>query len=612
MGEVLPTLSPQPKGTPPQNLWNVIGLHRPIASFWYQFIFVLAAIGPAMVLFTYLLPTVILPYPSAIGFNSMTVGFFAFLFSIADVATGPAVERFVAQYAEVNPKRAIRYVSFFIWFQAFTGLGQVTGIAIFCMTFLINTNLAYASWFFLLYSTVQWPGMLASFNYTLSGFQRFDKSNLVSVLQTAVFDTSMQVVFILLGRAIGSMNPVIGELMGATMGFIIGKYVSQIIAMCLSAFFVSRLLRPFGIKVIDIISPHFGRDEAKECLQFGIKLLGSTVVSAFTDWIVLVMAVEWLPNYASLLGLIEIAKLIAGAVGLRYNFTALMSESYNNGYKALTQYTITYYIKTWWMFSFFMVLEISILVPPLLTHFGGDYGAAASIIPLYIATNLAVTPPSMGSDILTSCNRPWQRTVGLIVEKIVKMVAFFTMLSPWGLVSVIGRQYSIQLYVLHDLPAYVAITIVEFYYVHKLVVPLRINWWQSFGAGSLASMPLLPLNFGILWVIESVWTTSPDIILPLVVAGACLLVALFLLPALLFFFYGLFGGWDDRGLEHFMNAVPITGPSQFVFKFFANATLSGHLHSPWKNRWPIPSSDADREISQFMDWQAKTKQSAAK
>ncbi len=594
-----------PKGGAPPNLWNVIGLHRPIASFWYQFIFVLAAIGPAMVLFTYLLPTVILPYPSAIGFNSMTVGYFAFLFSIADVATGPAVERFVAQYAEVDPHRAIRYVSFFIWFQAFTGLGQVTGIAIFCFSFLINTNLAYAGWFFLLYSTVQWPGMLASFNYTLSGFQRFDKSNLVSVLQTAVFDTSMQVVFILLGRVIGGANPVIGELMGATIGFIVGKYVSQILAMSLSAFFVSRLLRPFGIKVIDIIRPHFGRAEVKECLQFGMKLLGSTVVSAFTDWIVLVMAVEWLPNYASMLGLIEIAKLIAGVVGLRYNFTALMSESFNNGYKALTKYTITYYFKTWWMFSFFMVLEISMLVPPLLTNFGGDYGAAAPIIPLYIITNMAVTPPSMGSDILTSCNCPWQRTVGLIVEKIVKMIAFFTLLSPWGLVALIGRGYAIQLYILHDLPAYVAITIVEFYYVKKLIVPVRVNWWQTFAAGTLASMPFLPLNLLISWAIDSVRLASPDMLLPLVVAGACLLVALFLFPALLYFFYGLFGGWDDRGLQHFMNAVPITGPSQFVFKFFANATRVGHHHSPWKNRWPIPSAEADKDIAHFIEWQAK-------
>ncbi len=593
-------------------MWNVIGLHRPIASFWFQFIFILAAVGPAMVVFTYLLPTVILPYPAAIGFNSMTVGFFAFLFSIADVATGPAVERFVAQYAEVDPHRAIKYVSFFIWFQAFTGLGQVTGIAIFCFGFLINTNLAYAGWFFLLYSTVQWPGMLASFNYTLSGFQRFDKSNLVSVLQTAVFDTSMQVVFILIGRVIGGANPVIGELMGATMGFIVGKYVSQILAMCLSAFFVSRLLRPFGIKILDIIRPHFGRSEVKECLQFGMKLLGSTVVSALTDWIVLIMAVEWLPNYASLLGLIEIAKLIAGVVGLRYNFTALMSESFNNGYKALTQYTITYYFKTWWMFSFFMVLEISMLVPPLITYFGGDYGAAAPIIPLYIITNMAVTPASMGSDILTSCNCPWQRTMGLIVEKIVKMVAFFVLLSPWGLVGIIGRGYSLQLYILHDLPAYFAIAIVEFYYVKKLIVPVKVNWWQSFGAGTLASMPFIPLNLFISWAIDSVRLATPDMILPLMVAGACLVVALFLFPALLYFFYGLFGGWDDRGLEHFMNAVPITGPSQFVFKRFAGATAFGHRHSPWKNRWPIPSAEADREIAHFIAWQAKTVQKSTK
>ncbi|MHA1734113.1 MAG: hypothetical protein ACTSU5_19395 [Promethearchaeota archaeon] len=175
--------------------WGSIGLHRPIASFWFNFVLLLVAAVPAIVIVGYVLPQLILPYPSALGFNALTSTYFALFFSLMDLATGPAVDRFVSQYAEVDPHRALKYIQFFMWYQMFTGLIQVTAIAIFCFTYLVHTTLNFAIWFFLLYSTTQYPGMLGTYNYTLRGFQRYDRANIVDIVQGVVFENITQVAF---------------------------------------------------------------------------------------------------------------------------------------------------------------------------------------------------------------------------------------------------------------------------------------------------------------------------------------------------------------------------------------------------------------------------------
>jgi len=113
------------------NLWHVAGnLSRPIASFWYQFILLLIVAVPAILMYSWILPNFILPFPAALGFKTLTVTYFGLFFSIMDVATGPACERFVAQYAEIDPRKSLKYAQFFIYFQMFTGLAQVTVVAV--------------------------------------------------------------------------------------------------------------------------------------------------------------------------------------------------------------------------------------------------------------------------------------------------------------------------------------------------------------------------------------------------------------------------------------------------------------------------------------------------
>src|SRR6056297_1847345 len=80
------------KGEEKENLWDKIGIHRSLASFWFNFILLIIAAAPALLLNSWLLPNYILPFPEALGFRTLTIGYFGLFFSIMDFATGPAAE----------------------------------------------------------------------------------------------------------------------------------------------------------------------------------------------------------------------------------------------------------------------------------------------------------------------------------------------------------------------------------------------------------------------------------------------------------------------------------------------------------------------------------------
>ena len=61
----------------------------------------------------------------------------------------------------------------------------------------------------------------------MEAFQRLDRANILNIINTQVFQNICRIMCILTGRWIGRNNPVIGELMGATLGSITGKIFSE-------------------------------------------------------------------------------------------------------------------------------------------------------------------------------------------------------------------------------------------------------------------------------------------------------------------------------------------------------------------------------------------------
>ena len=178
------------------------------------------------------------------------------------------------------------------------------------------------------------------------------------------------------------------------------------------------------------------------------------------------------------------------------------------------------------------------LIPPVLLIIGGSYGGAAWLIPIYVFPRLLVQPPVMGAEILQACDRPEHRTMGIVVEKVVKMISVFFFLSPWGLVSLLGSGSIIILYVLHDIPAYLAITLYEFALVHLKCVKVKINVWQTFGAGTLASLPLIPINLLLIRILNLITARATSLLEPMIFIVSMIVVMFFFFPMIVFFFLG--------------------------------------------------------------------------
>ena len=546
--------------TPKQvNLWKTIGFHRPLGGFWFNYLLVLGVAVFAVLFMFWLLPNYILPFPDAIGFQDIVKNLFAVYFMLADVGVGRAIQRFVAEKNVTDPKRALQYLQFFIWFQMFTGLAQVTIIAVWAISIVRTTNLAYATWFLIIYSTIQYPGMLGVFHGTLSGFQRYDKANLLGFIQSVVLESSTRIVFILLGRWWGVMNPAIGELMGATIGSIIGAYIDDFIAALVAAHWTRPILKEinpsWGIK--QMFGVDFDKKLIRECLWFGLKAILPSTFHQATQFIQMMLLINFLPNYAFIWGLFSLAEMISGAIGLaKFSMTATISEAYNNGKYKLVQYYQQRAYRWLGIMSSFMMIIIFLIAPLLGTIAGTQFVLAAPMIQLLVIGRYAEAPGSLNADIFMGANKPEYYLVTNAAEAISRNIFLYLLLVVFQLgwialamARILGWWFR---------------WFTGIFLINRLF-KFKINTWQTFIAPALAGLVELIVmgfftNFLFPTISESIGIIPAAIII--------IFATLILVPFFVFFpVYTFFGGWDEDGLEVFAQAVKISGPSKPIIFF---------------------------------------------
>ena len=110
-------------------LWDEIGFHRPLGGLLYNLTLIVLTILFGVVVNLYILPRWVYPFPETLGWQDMTNQIFYLTFVIADLGIGAALQRFIGEIAVKEPRKSLQYIRFFIWFQMFTGLMQITGIA---------------------------------------------------------------------------------------------------------------------------------------------------------------------------------------------------------------------------------------------------------------------------------------------------------------------------------------------------------------------------------------------------------------------------------------------------------------------------------------------------
>jgi hypothetical protein len=578
------------------NRWEDIGFQRPLGNFLYGYMITVATaiIGIVLVSFVY---QFLWPYPQIQGYNGIAGGVFAIVYQLFDVGTAFGIVRFIAEWRVKNPKRMLEYVRFYIWYQMFTGIIQILIISVVILNVVRFNQFAYLSWIFLIILQKQWPAMLGMFKSVLEGLQLYNKTQVLGLVSGQVFQNLTNIIFIIMGRYLGSTNPAVGELMGMVFGAAIGAYVDDFFAMWLSVHYFNKAMKPFGVTARDCMRADFSKDIVKECLWFGLQVSIVPLINTATSTTMLLMYLEKMPQYSTWIVLAGLAGGVSGIVDAgSFNLTAAIAESFMNGKKELAKF----YIETTLKWNGFLMCFLTLTL--------------ISVMPMYI---LAV--PFLVPSLIHKLFMPWIGipdtiligtlhinfyTINRVLEEVNQVFFVWLYLYVFNLNITFGLGGIVYILAFEHFWPRIIKMVACWFYINKRVMKVRINWMQTFVIPIVSSIPVLTAGFlyyafafqplkGLFRFLDEYAVLAP--------AAIFVLVGLLVFPLFVFLpITGYLGGWDDFQLLTFRKAVDLSGPTKPVAILMYKSILFGAKRSRFHNRFRINWSDAAKEIEELM------------
>jgi len=560
---------------------------------FFNLVPVFLASGFGLLFNVWLIPSVIFPFPEAMGYQNLNSQIFGVFFTLFDIGIGVALQRFIAEKNISNPRRSVDYIRFYIFFQVFTGLIQVSIIAIYVLWFLQGTTLSYAAWFFLVYSTIQVPGMLWVFNGALQGYQRFDKANLVAFLDTVIFENTTRVACILLGRWLGAQDPSFGEVMGAAAGSIVGVYLDDFVAAAISAHWLSPVIKKIDptLRVWKLFIPRFDKQVVKDCFSFGARVIVPTLIWPAANFVSVYILLNWMPNYATYIGIFSLADLLSSLV---YSFSLSLappvSEAWNNKKVALTKYYLARNYQ-WYALTGGFMAGLLVAGAPLLGLIAGP--GFELVVPMlqYLTIFKFVDLFAIIHDsIYNGLGHPEWNILLVGVDQGIRLFITWLLLIPFpcgwlALVWALGLGRGVKWAI-----GYVALWKKYFHF--------KVNWWQSFGATFIAMGAELVVVFSLVYGIHPLLASVVgDLVSALVIILACIIIGPFFvfLPV-----YAIAGGWDDEALKVFERAVSLSGPSKGLARFLLVISKKFSKISRLHGKFQTDVTGVDEDIAALM------------
>ncbi|MHA1392200.1 MAG: hypothetical protein ACTSRZ_01750 [Promethearchaeota archaeon] len=587
-------------------MWYEIGFHKPLSGFWFKISFYLIDIilGIALISIWY---RYIYPYPESLGYRSAATGIFSLFFSIFDLGTHRTMDRFIAESRIKNPQKMLHYIQYFIWYQMTTGIIQTTAVSIYALFYVPKTQLAYAVWIMLIYSTTQYPGFLGCFRGVLNSLQHFDKAEILNFISGDFFQKTTEVIFVLWGRYYGIKHPEIGEIMGIAIGATIGFYVDDFFATAFSAYWFQKVMADQGIKVRDCFRIEFDKKLVKETLTFGIKTGMPSIIGLAVDLVILYEWLTYVPQYTTFVSLHDMAGGIAGlvnqAMGIRLSM--LVSESYMNGKEKLTQYYIGQTVRFSGQMQAFLigiVLVVYITLPVMYPTLGlSNYILSIPFIIPRLIRELQQPLTSLADEICLGTNHPtWLMSIRFIEEMM--KIFWMTLWIVWlQLPDKYGLSAIVWIMPCGIYPAIIMKTVASYVFIHKRVLKIKIPWWQSYGASFLAGLLILILNVVAKLVIFD-YFVSKD----MTIVGTIILILMIFAGAIFYFpLTVILGGWDDETILLFKKAMKMSGPSKGLTYILYKAIESAIKHSKLHNKFGMDPKEAKLEAMELLEMKRK-------
>ncbi|MBD3185460.1 hypothetical protein GF325_01425 [Candidatus Bathyarchaeota archaeon] len=591
--------------------WEAIGFHRPLGDeFWELTLEIIT--GIVDIFFLAFLTKLLYPFPEIKGYGSIAGGVFALIYKIFDTGTNFGISRWIAEYRVRDPEKMMEYIRFFIWYQMFSGLIQVTIISIIILQYFTSGAFAYVIWLMLIGLQKQWPSMLGIFKSCIGGLQHYDKSNILSFFQNELIQLVCNIGFILIGRRYGENHPELGMIMGMAIGSAIGGYIDDVILLFVSGYFFNKIVKPMGYSFKDAWRFKFGRDVVRNSVFYGIQSSIVPIIGSFVGTMTFFWYVDTIPALATWRALSSIGMGFSGIVDSvgTFSLTSSIAESYCNGKRKLAEFYVSYSMK--WKLFFSSLLGVSVLaVIPFFSIFIEESGEleywAPAIVFLVPGLMKRLINPFTGlpGSVFNGALYITQYTIIRVVEEFMKLIFIWLWVYVVGIQD-LGIGGIIFLITYEDIVPVIIKTAFCYIYIQRRIMKIRIYWMTSVIIPVIATLPIIA--FSQAWL---AWVYFP-LIDALGLEFATVISILIAYVVMLFFVFfpltAMLGGWDDYQVFTFEKACNLAGPSRPLFKLVLRSIKLGvrigrklGLHG----RFGIPYETAHQQIRELMELKRK-------
>ncbi len=550
--------------------WEAVGFHRGVASFMVAILNNVWFFVPVSILTNVVLWGRVLPSAQIRGAASLVVTFFYTIWTLMDWGTAVAGQKFLSQYRVTDPYEGMKYVQFFVWWQAITGTIQVGAIALLTLFVIPRTPVAYLSIYILLHVLIQFPGFGQVFNGVLfPGLHRFDYQQLIGMI-LVVMTPICQIVFCAIAVSWGRSHPIYASIAGG-LGLGFGA-LATIALVFLTGFLLYHRLG-FATRVVFLA--HFDLRTIRTALLFGAPVTGTVLLIGGAYSLQVWLLSKLVLNYAEVQANFEAAMTVGTGTYLAIfamatSFINSYSEAFSQHKLKLCRHYMTMSLKWGQLVCTFLAAVLLAVGDRFVLGSlpAEQYARAAVWIRIFAVWWSLCVVIWVCDGILVGIGKPELHLVSMLIEQGTRIVLMFLLasrLQAWAMVVA----YLIAL----PLKA-----IVDVFFVRRHLGRIVVCWWQTLVAplASATVICILLRFWGSLY-----WTPDPlksSILLFVGLVGA--------LP-LHFFLVGAFGGWDDRALAEFRRAVPISSVARPMARLFLKCTELGVKISPLHNRFPV-------------------------
>ncbi len=554
--------------------WEQIGTHRQISGFFFSFFLGLLIVMPQLVVTTFIIPRYVQPYPQASGYYNFAYQFFQAIWMVFDVGTSFALAKYFAQYRVKDPDKAIHYIQIFVWWQILTGMLQIILIALIGSIIFPQTNMAHMTWIFISYSLVQYPGFFLVFIYIFQGQQRGDLQLVGYILYAVVLNLIGQIIFILIFREWGRMNPIYGEALGAGIGYAFGAYFAE-----WSTFFITMIFfKKQGFSVKRIFRADFFKQELNEALSYGVKLMiGNIWVPAVWLFQMVLIAI-YVPNYSNEFGYFNLAYNLVIII----SFLALFANSLLGGFSEAYEHNRPNLVKLyiyqgfkWCNYLAFFLVAVLLATGDLfiLGAAGPTWARATYYLGFLIIFQLFGPYSWIGDATFEGTGKTLYAGIAWIIEQMLRAILLLILLMNFN-----NMIYVIIAYI----PALIIKNLFVWIVVKKKISDYKLYPWTSFIAPGIAAIiTYVCLRFVSLLVWEIPLGDKIINVLLLFVVGIFVFMYFFA------FLAGFFGGFDSNTLKEFERAAAMIGGVGKLTQFLYKITYAGCKISPLHDRFKV-------------------------